>query len=64
MPVFFRLRKEEFQLEGKITVKEAFKQLGLSLETYLATRDGALLTENEVLKNGDIVTLIAVISGG
>lgn len=64
MPIFFQLRQEQFELEGKLTVREAFNKLGLSLETHLATRDGELLNDNEVLSNGDKITVIAVISGG
>jgi sulfur carrier protein ThiS len=64
MPVTFILRKQEIQLEGTLTLKEAFKQLGLSPEMYLAIRNGEMLTENDALKNGDVIKLIAVISGG
>lgn len=64
MPVTLILRKKEYTVEGTITVKEALKQLGLSPESHLVLRDGELLNENDVLRNGEVVKLVAVISGG
>ncbi|NMB69349.1 MAG: MoaD/ThiS family protein [Chloroflexi bacterium] len=64
MPVTLILRKKEYTVEGTITVKDALKQLGLSPESHLVVRDGQLLTENDALRNGEVVKLVAVISGG
>ena len=33
-------------------------------EAVIATRNGEMITEDEILKNGDVVKLVAVISGG
>lgn len=66
MAITFILRKQEIFLEGNKTlmVKEALQQLGYSTETHLVVKDGELLNENEPLRDGDRVKLIAVISGG
>lgn len=64
MPVTLILRKKEYTVEGTISVKEALKQLGLSTESHLVVRNGELLTENDALRNGEVVKLVAVISGG
>lgn len=64
MPIHLSLRKEELELEGTITVKEALKKFGLSSESFFMLRDGILLNENDVLRNGEHVKIIAVISGG
>ena len=64
MPVTLILRKKEYTVEGTITVKDALKQLGLSPESHLVVRNGQLLTENDALRNGEVVKLVAVISGG
>lgn len=66
MAITFILRKQEILLEGNKTlmVKEALQQLGYSTETHLVVKDGELLNENEPLRDGDRVKLIAVISGG
>lgn len=64
MPVTLVLRKKEYTVEGTISVKDALKQLGLSPESHLVVREGQLLNENDVLRNGEVVKLVAVISGG
>jgi sulfur carrier protein len=64
MPVTLILRKKEYTVEGTISVKDALKQLGLSPESHLVVKDGKLLTENDVLRNGEVARLVAVISGG
>ncbi len=65
MAIKFTLRKQEFQLEGpSIQVKSALQQLNLSPEAHLLVRDGELLNENDYLKDGDEVKIVAVISGG
>ncbi len=64
MAITLIVRKQEYQIEGTVTVKEALHQLGLSTETHLAVKDGTLINENEVLRDGDTVKLVAVISGG
>lgn len=65
MTIKLILRKKEFQLEGKsIQVKQAFEQLQLSPEAHLMVRNGDLLNENDYLKDGDEVKIVAVISGG
>lgn len=64
MPVTLILRKKEYTVEGTVTVKDALKQLGLSPESHLVVLDGRLVNENDVLRNGDVAKLVAVISGG
>jgi len=64
MPITLILRKQQFQLEGTLTVKQALEQLGLSPESHLVVRDGEMLNENEPLRNGEVVKLVPVISGG
>ena len=64
MPVTFLLREILFELEGTITVKQALLQLRLSREAYLIVREGQLLNDNDVLRNGETVKIIHVISGG
>jgi len=33
-------------------------------ESVIATRDGEMITDDEILRSGDVIKLIAVISGG
>lgn len=65
MTIKLVLRKKEFILDGKsIQVKQVFEQLQLSPEAHLMVRSGDLLNENDWLKDGDEVKIVAVISGG
>ena len=64
MTITLILRKKELSLEGTQTVRQALEKLGLSPETHLAVRNGELLNEREHLKDGDVVKLVPVISGG
>lgn len=64
MPVILIYRKQKLEVEGTLTVREALQQLGLSPESHLIVRDGELLNENDVLRNGEEVKVISAISGG
>jgi sulfur carrier protein len=58
------LRGKEFEAKSGSTVRHALEKIGVTPESVLATRDGELITDDEVLKEGDVVKLVAVISGG
>ncbi len=64
MSVHLTLRDQEFQVRGGITVRQALIKLEINPESVLATREGELLTDDEILKDGDRIRLVAVISGG
>lgn len=65
MTIRLMLRKKEYTLEEKsIQVKEALELLQLSPEAHLLVRAGELLNENDYLKDGDEIKIVAVISGG
>lgn len=58
------LRDKEYTVPAGITVKKALRQIGIPAESVLPTRDGELITEDERLRAGDVIKLVAVISGG
>jgi len=47
-----------------MTIRSALLRLNIQPEAVLPTRDGELLTDDELLLEGDEIRLIAVISGG
>ncbi len=59
-----KYRKQEWELEGKFTVRQAVEKVGLNLESVLVVRDGELVVEDTKLRDGDEIRLVAVISGG
>ena len=57
-------RDQEYEIRSGMTLMDALKKNNILPESILCTRDGKLITEDEILKDGDIIKLIAVISGG
>lgn len=64
MTVKLIFRKKEYEVEPNITVRQALKLIEMDPESVLATRSGELITEDEVLRQGEEIKLVAVISGG
>jgi sulfur carrier protein ThiS len=64
MVVKLILRNQEFEVRPGMTVAHALEKINVKPETVLATRGGELITEDEILNEGDVIKLVAVISGG
>ncbi|MEJ2264355.1 MAG: MoaD/ThiS family protein [Anaerolineales bacterium] len=64
MAVKLIFRKKEYEVEANLTVRQALKRIKMDPESVLATRSGELITEDEVLREGEEIKLVAVISGG
>jgi sulfur carrier protein ThiS len=58
------LRKKEYEVKAGMSLLDALKKSNIVPESVIATRDGELITDDEILKDGDVIKLIAVISGG
>ena len=58
------LRNEEYEVKGGLTLLSALEKVHVLPETIVATREGEMILEDEILQDGDVVRLIAVISGG
>ena len=58
------LRDKEYEVRSGMTLRDAMRKIGLQPESVLATRMGQMITEDEILTEGDVIKLIAVISGG
>jgi sulfur carrier protein ThiS len=63
MPII-KLRDKEYNLPGDMTLAQVYKRLRFISESYLAVREGEIITEDRLLKDKDIVKLVPVISGG
>ena len=64
MPVKLFLRNQEYEARPGMTLRDTLLKLEIQPEAVLATRQGKMITDDEVLNEGDLVKLIAVISGG
>jgi sulfur carrier protein ThiS len=47
-----------------MTLLSALDKVNILPETVLATREGELILDDEILRDGEEVRLVAVISGG
>jgi sulfur carrier protein len=54
----------EMELQGPKRVAEIFKELNLIPEAFLVIRGQDLMTEDEMLADGDTIEIRPVISGG
>ena len=58
------LRNKEYEVKPGMTLLSALQKISVIPESVIATRDGEMILDDEILKDGDVVKLIAVISGG
>lgn len=58
------LRNKEFEVKPGMTLLSALQKIDVVPESVIATRKGEMILDDEILKDGDVIKLIAVISGG
>lgn len=58
------LRDKEYEVRAGMTLLDALKKSNIVPEAVIATRDGEMIIDDEILRDGDVIKLIAVISGG
>ena len=58
------LRYKEYEVKSGMTLLSALQKSNIVPESVIATREGEMILEDEILKDGDEIKLIAVISGG
>ena len=58
------LRNKEYEVRAGMTLLSALQKIDVLPESVIAARDGELIEEDEILKDGEIIKLIAAISGG
>ncbi len=64
MTVKLILRDKEYEVKPGMTLLSTLQKTGIVPESVIATRNGEMILEDEILKDGDVVKLVAVISGG
>lgn len=57
-------RNKKFEVKENITARDALKKIAIDPESVLITVNGKLVTDDVVLRQGDAVKLVAVVSGG
>jgi len=64
MAVKLLFRNHEILVKPGLSLKNSLDKAGFQPGEVLAMREGDLVTEDEVLKDGEVIRLVAVISGG
>jgi len=62
--VKLNLRDKQYEVRDNTSLLSALKKCNIVPESVIATRNGEMILEDEILMDGDIVKLVAVISGG
>ena len=58
------LRDKEYEVRPGMTLLSALKKIDVLPEAVIAMRDSELIEEDEILREGETIKLVAVISGG
>ncbi len=64
MTVKLILRDKEYDTRPGMMLLDALKKNNIVPESVIAIRDGEMILDDEILRDGDEVKLVAVISGG
>ena len=64
MTVKLVLRDKEYEVRPGMTLLDSLKKISIVPESVIAMREGEMILDDEILKDGETVKLIAVISGG
>lgn len=57
-------RDKTWEVKAGSTIRHLIEKLGLNPEAVLALRDGTLVSEETLTQEGDVIKLVAVVSGG
>ena len=58
------LRDKKYEVKAGKTLLSALNKLEILPESVICVRDSDLITEDTMLRDGDIIKLVSVISGG
>lgn len=64
MTVKLILRDKEYEVKHGMMLLDALKKCHIVPESVIATRDGEMILDDEILKEDEVIKLVAVISGG
>lgn len=58
------IRNKEYETKHGMTVRKALQKLSIEPDSVLVSRDGELITDDEIILENDVIKLVPVISGG
>jgi sulfur carrier protein ThiS len=57
-------RNKTWEVKAGSTVRHVIEKANLNPESILVVRDGRLINEETLTRDGDVIKLVAVVSGG
>lgn len=57
-------RHQVHQIKHGMTVRNALQKLDIEPDSVLITLEGELITDDQIIKENDVIKLVPVISGG
>ena len=64
MQATIQYKDKEYKIKVGMSIRSALLKLNIPVNAVLPTRSGELITDDELLQEGDIIKLVSVISGG
>lgn len=58
------IRNKEYEIKHGMTIRKALQKLNIDPDSVLITRNGELITDDEIILLNDEIKLVPVISGG
>jgi sulfur carrier protein ThiS len=58
------IRSKEYEIKPGMTVRKALQKINIEPDSVLITRNGELITDDEIILVDDVIKLVPVISGG
>ena len=62
--VELQLRGKKYEVKPGMMLQDALKKSNILPEGVIAIRAGEMILQDEILQDGDVIKLVAVISGG
>jgi sulfur carrier protein len=64
MTAIIIIRNKEYETKHGMTIRKSLQKLNIEPDSVLVTRNGELITDDEIIQQSDVIKLVPVISGG
>ncbi|QQG40153.1 MAG: MoaD/ThiS family protein [Candidatus Aenigmatarchaeota archaeon] len=62
--VLFQKKETEVEVPANAKVADALKAAGISVQTVIPRRNGSVITDEDSVKEGDVIDALRIVSGG
>ena len=64
MPAKLIYQKQRLEVQPGMTIRAALEKLEIQPKSVIPARKGEIISEEEIIREGDVIRLVKVISGG